>query len=96
MLRRLWTLWPLWAACTGTEVDDPVDTEVTSEPCAYPEGAVEPMEKGEVITPYSWPRALHADGRDVPLDLAKVPCATDEEIDWSPFDVLLFISIPAW
>ena len=63
----------------------------------YPEGAVEPMALGEVIFPYRWPVAIHrGTGVNTELDLAHVPCATDPEIDWSPFDVLLFVSIPAW
>jgi hypothetical protein len=49
-----------------------------------------------VITPYTWPNAIHGDGRMAPLDLADAPCGTDGTIEWSPFDVLLFISIPAW
>jgi hypothetical protein len=101
MLRRIWTLWPLFAACSGAEVDDVVadsddEEDVVGPSCTYPAGAVEPMALNEVLSPYSWPRALRADGRDVPLALEKVPCATDPDIDWSPFDVLLFISIPAW
>ena len=89
----------LLAACTpggrGTPDDDDDDDAV--EACAYPEGAVEPMALGEVITPYSWPTALAvADGSSAPLDVADVPCNTSDDIDWSPFDVLLFVSIPAW
>lgn len=64
--------------------------------CAYPDGAVEPMALGEVLTPYRWPEAIHGDGRVADLDLGLVPCAADPDIDWSPFDVLLFVSIPAW
>lgn len=65
--------------------------------CTYPAGAVEPMAVGSVLSPYSWPEAIdrRTDARGV-LDLAGVPCDSDELIDWSPFDVLLFISIPAW
>jgi len=64
--------------------------------CAYPEGAVEPMAEGEVLTPYSWPAAEHLDGTQASLELGKVPCGTDDDIDWSPFDILMFVSIPAW
>lgn len=64
---------------------------------AYPEGAVEPMALNEVISPYAWPDARHrSDGRQATLELGHVPCNTDDDIDWSPFDVLLFVSIPAW
>jgi hypothetical protein len=63
----------------------------------YPADAVEPMTLGEVLYPYSWPAAIHrGTGVKTVLDLANVPCAIDPEIDWSPFDVLLFVSIPAW
>ena len=55
------------------------------------------MAAGEVISPYRWPEARHlGTGEVAGLDLATVPCATDPDIDWSPFDVLLFVSIPAW
>jgi len=63
----------------------------------YPPGAVEPMAFGQVFSAYSWPSAVdHATGAVLDLDLAQVPCALDPDIDWSPFDVLLFVSIPAW
>lgn len=65
-------------------------------PCEYPPGAVEPMTLGEPLWPYRWPTALHADGRDFPLDLSEVVCTADPNIDWSPFDVLVFVSIPGW
>ena len=54
------------------------------------------MARGEVLFPYSWPKARHRDGRSGSLDLQFVPCNDDPDIDWSPFDVLLFVSIPAW
>ncbi len=54
------------------------------------------MEVGEVITPYFWQTALHADGRDIEFSLGEVYCNEESEIDWSPFDVLLFISYPVW
>ncbi|MEO0602788.1 MAG: hypothetical protein AAF211_15200, partial [Myxococcota bacterium] len=75
----------------GTETDC-LDGET------YPGGAVEPMAFGQVLSPYAWPTAVrHANGQTLAgLDLANVPCALDPDIDWSPFDVLLFVSIPAW
>lgn len=80
----------------GSEQTDPTAPGTPAD-CAYPDGAVEPMALGEVVTPYRWPEARHlGDGRQLPLDLADVPCNTDPDIDWSPFDVLLFVSIPAW
>jgi hypothetical protein len=52
---------------------------------------------GEVLTPYAWPDARHLDGvRTASLDLVHAPCNTDDDIDWSPHDVLVFVSIPAW
>jgi hypothetical protein len=82
------------------DTDGPSDSDAATDSdtvaCAYPEGAVEPMAINEVLSPYRWPKAIDGTGRNVPLDLAKVPCDDDEEIDWSPFDVLLFVSIPAW
>jgi hypothetical protein len=65
--------------------------------CDYPEGAVDPMELDQVIHPYSWPAGLAVgDDRSAPLALGDMPCAASDDIDWSPFDVLLFVSIPAW
>lgn len=64
--------------------------------CAYPEGAVEPMAAGAVLWPYRWPNAIDGAGNDHPLDLTEVHCTADPNIDWSPFDVLVFISIPGW
>ena len=69
----------------------------TNAQCAYPEGANEVMTIGDVIATYGWNKAFHrSDGRQGTIDLEQVPCATDDDIDWSPFDVLLFVSIPAW
>lgn len=63
----------------------------------YPPGAVEPMALHEVLAPYAWPEAIrHGTGEVLSIDLADVPCALPADIDWSPFDVLLFVSIPAW
>lgn len=65
-------------------------------PCDYPAGAVDPMAIDEVLWPYRWPTAIHGDGTQVALDLAEAPCGFDQIIEWSPHDVLLFVSIPAW
>jgi hypothetical protein len=54
------------------------------------------MTEGETLYPYSWPRAFRADDTEIALDLSKAPCDEDEDIDWSPFDTLTFVSIPAW
>jgi hypothetical protein len=64
--------------------------------CDYPEGAVEPMALDQVVTRYAWDSALNSDGSDAALDLGDAYCGTDDVIEWSPFDVLLFVSIPAW
>ena len=64
--------------------------------CPYPSGAVEPMAVGEVLWPYRWSEAIAADGTNVPIDLREVTCTADPNIDWSPFDLLVFISIPGW
>lgn len=84
-----------------TRGDEPLAPEGTPPSCAdgdeYPSGAVEPMALGSVLTPYRWPEARsRGTGDTVPLDLADAPCAQSEDIEWSPFDVLLFVSIPAW
>jgi hypothetical protein len=65
------------------------------QPCVYPD-AVEPMTLNEPITAYAWPLAIHADGTHTPLDLEQAHCDTDAIIDWSPHEILVFISIPAW
>jgi len=80
-------------ACTGGE---PQPTDVVDDDCADYPTAAEPMTLGEPIAPYRWPQAVHADGRQTVLDLATVRCPDLGEIDWSPFDVLLFVSVPAW
>ncbi|MCA9571049.1 MAG: hypothetical protein KC656_24580 [Myxococcales bacterium] len=76
----------------------PHTTDTPNDVCdGYPAGATRPMTEGEVLYPYSWPEAVDiASGTRVPLDLGQAPCDTDPNIDWSPFDVLLFVSIPAW
>jgi hypothetical protein len=96
---RISAWWAAFAAlvgCGGSSV--PRETGTPNTACdAYPANAVRPMEVGAVLYPYAWPVARNlADQRELPLDLGKVPCATDPDIDWSPFDVLLFISVPAY
>jgi hypothetical protein len=73
------------------------DADTTgSIPCTYPDGAVEPMALDAVISPYAWPEARRADGLTTSLALTNAYCDDDAVIDWSPHDVLVFISIPAW
>jgi hypothetical protein len=92
---KRWT--PMLAALVGCSAA-PRDVGTPDEACdAYPAEAVRPMELGSVLYPYSWPVAKRlSDGLEAPLDLGQVPCASSPDIDWSPFDVLLFVSIPAW
>ena len=54
------------------------------------------MALGEVLWPYAWPVAIHGDGTITDLDLTRAHCDTDPIIDWSPHDILVFISVPAW
>lgn len=90
----------LLAGCGGGGPDSVAGDGVPADCAAgeaYPEGQVEPMALGETLWPYRWAEAVElGSGRRAPLDLARVPCATDPDIDWSPHDVLLFVSIPAW
>ncbi len=104
---RAWAVVSL-LACFACEAPDGGEDEANDEApndapgaltgadCDYPEGAVEPMMLGEVLTPYAWGEALHADGRSAMLNLADAPCGSDATIEWSPHDVLLFVSVPAW
>jgi hypothetical protein len=86
---------------TGDDVAPPIVPDATAPSCTagdtYPSPAVEPMALGEILFPYSWPAAVHRGSAvSAVLDLANVPCNLDAATDWSPFDVLLFVSIPAW
>lgn len=85
----------LLAACTQpTRIVETPDTACD----AYPEDAVRPMEEGSVLYPYRWPeaRGMSSSAFSGALDLGFAPCDTDPDIDWSPFDILYFVSIPAW
>ncbi len=96
-MRTAWTLLPLSAlALLGCPAGTPAPEPPDEAECEYPEGAVEPMALDEVISRYAWETALHSDGSEAALDLNDAWCGTDEVIEWSPFDVLLFVSIPAW
>ncbi len=79
---------------------DPLAPDGTEPDCTtstYPADPADPMALGEVLTPYSWPVAIHrGTGQQVGLDLGTAPCAADLDIDWSPHDLLVFIAIPAW
>ena len=54
------------------------------------------MALNQGLAPYAWPSAIHADGTTTPLSLEEAYCGTDPVIDWSPHEILVFISIPAW
>ena len=85
------------AAADTEPLQDGAGTTVgTPGGCEYPIGAVDPMALNEVLWPYSWPRAIAADGTEVQLELADAPCGDDATMEWSAHDVLVFISIPAW
>ncbi len=83
------------AVMMGTDGGDGVDGGPPPG-CAYPADPVEPMALGAVIWPYRWPEAVDGAGRNFPLDFTEVHCTEDPNRDWSPFDVLVFISIPGW
>ena len=93
-------LFLMLSACKEVK-SEPIAGDGTTPACDsqmdYPDGAVEPMKIGEVLTPYSWPDAIdRTTGKHFALDLANVPCNIDLNVDWSPADVLLFVSLPAW
>lgn len=91
------TLLPLLCliGCGPAASDDDDDDATVAEPCVYPVEYAEPMEFEEVLAPYSWPTALSFDRTDIAISLERVFC-NEDDIDWSPFDVLLFVSYPAW
>ena len=64
--------------------------------CNSPADAVEPMAEDRVLWPYRWSTAFALSGAARTVDLEAAHCNTDDDMDWSPFDVLLFVSIPAW
>ncbi len=86
------------ADAPGTAPDDDDDATLDDDdatPCEYPADAREVMTVGAPLWPYSWPTSSAPDRRDVPVDVREMFCNDGPE-DWSPFDVLLFVSIPAW
>jgi len=85
----------------GSRSPDPIEGDGVPPTCeagaTYPTGAAQVMAVGAVIAPYTWPEAIdRSNDRRLPLDLENVPCNVDLNLDWSPADVLLFVSIPAW
>jgi hypothetical protein len=67
----------------------------TGAVCTYP-AAVEPMALNEILFSYRWPNSIDDNGANAELDLEKVYCNSDTQLDWGLFDYLLFVSIPAW
>lgn len=78
----------------GDGTTDPGDGD-GDQPCVYPDAA-EPMALDQPLAAYAWPEALRNNFVSTPLSLEDAYCDSDEEIDWSPHDLLVFISIPAW
>lgn len=77
----------------------PADTgpaDTGNQNCTYPAGSTGSFAVGEILTPFSWATSLDGMSVDRPLDLTQAFCNNDPNIDWSPFDMLLFVSIPAW
>lgn len=70
------------------------DAEPDVAPCVYP-AAPAVMAADQPLPAFSWPTALDYARNDVEIDLERAYC-NDDDIEWSPFDVLLFVSIPAW
>ncbi|MEM6290574.1 MAG: hypothetical protein AAGA54_04885 [Myxococcota bacterium] len=84
----------------GSSTSDGADGGSSSDggviDCTYPANAVDPMVLDGVLWPYVWNTALHGDGTSALMDLSEAPCGDDANIAWSPHDVLVFVSIPAW
>ena len=81
---------------TGDDDSAGGDDDDDTAPCEYPPGSVDPMDLDEVLTAYSWPVAKTPSGADSHLDMDEVHCDEQSDFSWSPFDVLVFVSIPAW
>ena len=99
---RRWIL-PLLTLACGGDADKASDTSAVGSattpttPCDYPSGVADPMTLGEVMPAFRWPSAKSlVDGTKTAFDLAEVHCGASADIDWSPFDILLFVSVPAW
>ena len=82
--------------CGGSEPSLDSGSTPPEEACAYPAGAGDTLTLNGIMPTWRWDDARHMDGRTASLEVRRIPCASDDDIDWSPFDVLLFVSIPAW
>jgi hypothetical protein len=81
----------------GDDDDDAADDDSPEAPCEYPPGAPEEMAEGEVLPRFSWPAARDASGSEAPLDLLAAHCGDASDAwAWSPYDAILFVSLPAW
>ena len=80
--------------CTGADQDNR-QTVRDGSIGSYPD-FVDPMTPGEAIPPFAWPVAIDGSDQRLTLDLVEVFEDRDQDLDWSPFDQLLFVSIPAW
>lgn len=78
-----------------TTTDSPTETK-TEPKCAYPFSYDTAMLEGAILEPFGWKTARHRDGREAPLYMEEVFCNDAPDMDWSPFDVLVFVAIPAW
>lgn len=75
----------------------PNDAGILPGDCDTPYPAfASPMALDQAVPPWSWPRALDGQGVETDLNLTDAFCNTDPDLDWSPFDLLLFVSIPGW
>lgn len=84
-------LWPGLACGTTGEPEpdgDPPD-------CAYPD-APDTMALGSALPSFRWGVSQTATGEGGAVDMHRAYCDEDANREWSPFDLLLFVSIPAW
>lgn len=96
-MQRMLALLPLLSwACGGTPPIIVPSPGTTPSGCSYPAGAVEPMTEGEPLAPYSWPLAYDQARTPRTLSLLEAHCNEDADYDWSPYDRLFFVSLPAW
>ena len=82
-------------ACGTPPAEGEGEGEGEGEVCAFPvDDVVDPMTLNAVIPAFRWQTAIRADGSVFDANLEEAPCSDDAA--WSPFDSLVFISIPAW
>ena len=87
---------PLPSAMMGPTSDAGSDAgPATGCAALYPDYAAV-MTLDQAVEPWRWPRAVDGQGNVTDLDLAEAFCNDDPDLDWSPFDLLLFVSVPGW